>query len=90
MNSRVTTTRVLAEAIAASDSLPTFLAGNGIGIYGDHGSQPVTEMTDSRGDALLTRVSRAVAGRHRARSGCGRPRLRAAHRTGPSTGAASR
>ena len=58
MNSRVTTTRVLAEAIAASDSLPTFLAGNGIGIYGDHGSQPVTEMTDSRGDALLTRVSR--------------------------------
>jgi uncharacterized protein (TIGR01777 family) len=59
MNSRVTTTRVLADAIAASDSLPTFLAGNGIGIYGDHGSQPVTEMTDSRGDALLTRVSRA-------------------------------
>jgi uncharacterized protein len=59
MNSRVTTTQVLAEAIAASDSLPTFLAGNGIGIYGDHGDQPVTEMTDSRGDALLTRVSRA-------------------------------
>ena len=58
MNSRVTTTRVLADAIAASDSLPTFLAGNGIGIYGDHGSQPVTEMTDSRGDALLTQVSR--------------------------------
>ncbi len=58
MNSRVTTTRVLADAIAASDSLPTFLAGNGIGIYGDHGSQRVTEMTDSRGDALLTRVSR--------------------------------
>ncbi len=59
MTSRVTTTQVLAEAIAASDSLPTFLAGNGIGIYGDHGDQPVTEMTDSRGDALLTRVSRA-------------------------------
>ncbi len=58
MNSRVTTTRVLADAIAASDSLPAFLAGNGIGIYGDHGSQPVTEMTDSRGEALLTRVSR--------------------------------
>ena len=59
MNSRVTTTQVLAEAIAASDRQPTFLAGNGIGIYGDHGSQPVTEMADSRGDALLTRVSRA-------------------------------
>jgi len=59
MNSRVTTTRVLAEAIAASRNRPTFLAGNGIGIYGDHGSQPVAEIADSRGDALLTRVSRA-------------------------------
>ena len=71
MNSRVTTTQVLAEAIAASDSQPTFLAGNGIGIYGDHGDQPVTEMADSRGDALLTRVSRGVAGRDRARPGAG-------------------
>jgi uncharacterized protein (TIGR01777 family) len=62
MNSRVTTTRVLAEAIAASKSLPTFLAGNGIGIYGDHGSQPVAEIADSRGDALLTRVTRAWQG----------------------------
>jgi len=59
MGSRVITTRVLAEAIAASRSRPTFLAGNGIGIYGDHGSQPVAEIADSRGDALLTRVSRA-------------------------------
>jgi uncharacterized protein (TIGR01777 family) len=59
MNSRVTTTRVLAEAIAASENQPTFLAGNGIGIYGDHGSQPLTEDADSRGDALLTRISRA-------------------------------
>lgn len=59
MDSRVTTTRVLAEAIAASKSRPTFLAGNGIGIYGDHGSQPVAEIVDSRGDALLTRVTRA-------------------------------
>ncbi len=59
MNSRVSTTRVLAEAIAASSTRPTFLAGNGIGIYGPHGSQPLTEEADSRGDALLTRVSRA-------------------------------
>jgi len=59
MNSRVTTTRVLAEAIALSDSRPAFLAQNGIGIYGDHGSEVVREDTDSRGDALLTRVSRA-------------------------------
>ncbi|MET0999966.1 MAG: DUF1731 domain-containing protein, partial [Marmoricola sp.] len=33
--------------------------GNGIGVYGDHGAQPLTEEADSRGDALLTRVSRA-------------------------------
>jgi uncharacterized protein (TIGR01777 family) len=59
MDSRVTTTRVLAEAIAASTTKPAFLAGNGIGVYGDHGSETVTEHTDSRGDALLTRVSRA-------------------------------
>ena len=57
-NSRVTTTRVLAEAIAASEHKPAFLAGNGIGVYGDHGSEPLTEDADSRGDALLTRVSR--------------------------------
>jgi uncharacterized protein (TIGR01777 family) len=59
MESRVVTTRVLAEAIAASETRPTFLAGNGIGFYGDHGSQLVTESTDSVGDALLTRVTRA-------------------------------
>ena len=59
MHSRVTTTRVLAEAIAASVSTPTFIAGNGISIYGDHGSERLDEDAESRGDALLTRVSRA-------------------------------
>ena len=59
MESRVTTTRVLAEAIAASETKPTFLAGNGISFYGDHGSEPLTEAAETRGDALLTRVSRA-------------------------------
>jgi uncharacterized protein (TIGR01777 family) len=59
MESRVVTTRVLAEAITASETKPAFLAGNGIGYYGDHGDQVVTEATDSRGDALLTRVTRA-------------------------------
>ncbi len=59
MRSRVTTTGVLAEAIAASGSKPAFLAGNGIGVYGDHGDEVLTEEADSRGDALLTRVSRA-------------------------------
>ena len=59
MNSRVTTTRVLAQAIADSETKPAFVAQNAIGIYGDHGSEVVREDTDSRGDALLTRVSRA-------------------------------
>ncbi len=36
----------------------TFLAGNAIGYYGDHGTDPVTEASDSRGDSLLTRVTR--------------------------------
>jgi len=59
MESRVSTTRVLAEAIAASARTPAFLAQNGIGFYGDHGSEVVTEASDSRGDTLLSRVTRA-------------------------------
>jgi uncharacterized protein (TIGR01777 family) len=55
--SRVTTTRVLAEAIAASSRRPAFLAGNGISFYGDHGDLPVTEDAESRGDAFLTSVT---------------------------------
>lgn len=56
-SSRVTTTRVLAEAIAASTRRPAFLAGNGISYYGDHGDAPVTEDSQSRGDAFLTSVT---------------------------------
>ena len=56
--SRVTTTRVLAEAIAGADSRPAFLAGNGISFYGDHGDRLLDETADSRGDALLTSVTR--------------------------------
>ena len=55
--SRVTTTRVLAQAIAASARRPAFLAGNGISFYGDHGAEPVTEATPSQGDAFLTAVT---------------------------------
>jgi uncharacterized protein (TIGR01777 family) len=58
LDSRVSTTRTLAEAIAASERPPAFLAGNGVAFYGDHGGTPVTEETESRGDAFLTRVSR--------------------------------
>src|SRR3954470_8396162 len=57
-DSRVTTTRLLAEAIAASARRPTFLAGNAIGWYGDHGTQRVGESADSRGHTLMTEVCR--------------------------------
>jgi uncharacterized protein (TIGR01777 family) len=56
--SRVSTTELLAETIAASERPAAFLAGNAIGWYGDHGSAPVTEDTESLGDAFLTRVAR--------------------------------
>ncbi|MDQ4055454.1 MAG: TIGR01777 family oxidoreductase [Actinomycetota bacterium] len=56
--SRVTTTRVLAEAIASSDRKPAFLAGNGISYYGDHGADVLTEDSDSQGRAMLTEVTR--------------------------------
>lgn len=60
MESRVTTTRLLARAIAEarSERPPVFLAGNGIAYYGDRGEEVLTETSDSRGDALLTRVTR--------------------------------
>jgi uncharacterized protein (TIGR01777 family) len=57
-DSRVVTTRVLAHAIARSERPATFLAGNGSSVYGDHGGEVVTEASDSRGDALLTRITR--------------------------------
>lgn len=61
LTSRVATTRVLAGAIARSDRVPAFLAQNGISFYGDQGDlgDPVlTETSESRGDAMLTRVTR--------------------------------
>ena len=60
--SRVTTTGLLAEAIARSHAAggnAAYLAGNGISYYGDHGDDVVREGSDSRGDALLTEVTRA-------------------------------
>ncbi|HSF37307.1 MAG TPA: TIGR01777 family oxidoreductase [Nocardioides sp.] len=59
MDSRVVTTQVLAEAIAKSDRKPAFLANNGTSFYGDHGAEVLTEESDTRGEALLTRVTRA-------------------------------
>ncbi len=57
--SRVSTTRTLAEAIAASDRKPAFLAGNAVAVYGDHGDAEVTEDGDSRGHTLMGEVTRA-------------------------------
>jgi uncharacterized protein (TIGR01777 family) len=56
--SRVSTTRTLAEAIAGHPGRPAFLAQNGVGWYGDHGPEVITETADSRGDAFMTHVSR--------------------------------
>lgn len=58
LESRVTTTRVLATAIARSERPAAYLAGNGIAFYGDRGEEVLTETSDSRGDALLTDVAR--------------------------------
>ncbi len=60
--SRVTTTRVLAEAIAACDRKPAYLAGSGIAYYGDQGGTPLTEESASRGEAFLTKVTREWEG----------------------------
>lgn len=57
LTSRVTTTRVLADAIAASNRRPAFLAQNGISFYGDHGDELLTEEADTEGDAFLTGVT---------------------------------
>ena len=59
LDSRVSTTRLLAEAVTNSERRPALLAGNAVGWYGDHGSQPVTESADSRGHTLMTQVCRA-------------------------------
>ena len=56
--SRVVTTALLAETIAASTGRPAYLAGNGISYYGDQGPTPLTEESGTRGDGLLTQVAR--------------------------------
>jgi uncharacterized protein (TIGR01777 family) len=60
LNSRVTTTRVLANAVAKVESPPVYVVGVGTSAYGDHGNAVVTEDSPDRGgDALLARVVRA-------------------------------
>lgn len=57
-DSRVVTTRVLADAIAEAGTTPTFVAQNASAWYGNHGDEVVTEESDSRGDSFMTRVAR--------------------------------
>ena len=57
-DSRVRTTAVLAEAIAAAPEPPYFVAGNAVAWYGDHGAAELTEAADSRGHTLMANVCR--------------------------------
>ena len=57
--SRVATTRTLAEAVAASDRKPAFVAQNGIAGYGDRGAAPLTEESAFDADSFMGRVTRA-------------------------------
>ena len=47
-----------AQAMPGRARQPEFLAQNGVGWYGDQGSEVITEASESRGDAFMTNVSR--------------------------------
>lgn len=55
--SRVSTTSVLARAIAAAANPPAFLAGNAVGWYGDQGDTVLTEQSPSTGGTFFTGVT---------------------------------
>jgi uncharacterized protein (TIGR01777 family) len=56
--SRVVTTRLLAEAVAASVRKPVFVAQNGVAGYGDRGAEVITEDTPTDGDTFIAEVTR--------------------------------
>jgi uncharacterized protein (TIGR01777 family) len=56
-DSRVLTTRTLAEAVAASPGRPAFLAQNGIAGYGDRGDEVLTEESSTPGGSTLGRIT---------------------------------
>lgn len=58
MASRRATTGLLATAIAAAPSPPALVNASGVSWYGDHGPAELTEASDTRGHALLTKVAR--------------------------------
>jgi uncharacterized protein len=57
-DSRVVTTKVLAEAVAASDRKPAFLCQNGVNGYGDRGAEVVDEQTPTDGESFMAEVCR--------------------------------
>jgi uncharacterized protein (TIGR01777 family) len=57
-DSRVATTRTLAEAIASSDRLPAFLAQSGVAGYGDQGDRILTEDAPVDADTFMASVVR--------------------------------
>ncbi len=57
-DSRVFTTRTLAEAVARSPRPPAFLAQSGIAGYGDRGDEALTETSDTPADTVLGRITR--------------------------------
>jgi len=57
-DSRVVTTRTLADAIAATRGRPALVAQNGIAGYGDRGDAVVTETDPTDADTFLAQVTR--------------------------------
>jgi uncharacterized protein len=57
-DSRVVTTRILAEAVAASERKPALIAQNGVAGYGDRGPEVVTEDTPTDADTFIGQVAR--------------------------------
>lgn len=58
LESRTSTTRTLAEAVAASTRRPVFLAQNGISGYGDQGTRVITEDSPTDADGFMADVTR--------------------------------
>lgn len=56
--SRVATTRTLAEAVARSERKPALVAQNGVAGYGDRGAEVVDETTPTDGRSFLAEVAR--------------------------------
>jgi hypothetical protein len=58
-DSRIATTRTLADAVASSERKPALVAQNGIAGYGDQGDRVITEESATDGDSFPAEVTRA-------------------------------